>query len=229
MERLSSIMKRIEEIRDEIADFMKDSKVEMISAIANSAKEKSYHIVEKKESGLILEVELNSDECVIIAFNSGRKRPYKPCATTGIGKGDLKNYVWIPVICERTKNEESCTYGYRIDFMCQDLDVGTSNFHFNLFGGLQIWRNLIQEDSSEIGGSINCKPTKMEEYYIVNYGTQNAYPSCIRQDRNKKNEPWGYHFDQVPSFDMLDENFDMQECANFILELIIKDLEDKIL
>ena len=35
--------------------------------------------------------------------------------------------------------------------------------------------------------------------------------------------------EEIRDFDMLDENFDMKECANFILELIIKDLEDKIL
>lgn len=224
-------MKRIKEIKNEIIDLMKLSKKEMILAIANSAKTKNYTIVEEKSYGLVLDVELNKDENVIVAFNPGKNRPYKPCANTGTGKAqDLKNYVWIPVICELTKNNETRIFGYRIDFMCQDLDIETSNFHFNMFGGLQVWRNLIQEDSLEIGGSINPKPikTEAEEYYNVKYSIQNAYPSSIRQNRNET-EPWGYHFEQIPAFDMLAENFDMQKCADFILELIITDIKDKAL
>ena len=73
-------MRRIEEIKNEIIDLMKLSKKEMILAIANSAKRKNYTVVEEQSYGLVLDVELNKNENVIVAFNPGKNRPYMKTA-----------------------------------------------------------------------------------------------------------------------------------------------------
>lgn len=152
---------------------------------------------------------------------------------------DIKYLRWIPVECVCKDRK----YYYRIDLMCQDLDMRTGNMHFNALGGLQIWRNLMPNavPHPEVGGSIAAfSPLKPDEkgeleviaqkddagnYYEYHYYCDNAFPSAGRQKR-KKTEPWEYNL-EVPVLDMADSEFDMQKAADFFIKLIKADLEVK--
>ena len=227
--------KGFNDIKNLLVELNSKAKDDLLMCLARSAG------AEPNKNGFIIDTVIGTDDKATIKFNVNRSGK----ASSGVGLAklvatDIKYLRWIPVECVCNDRK----YYYRIDLMCQNLDTGSGNIHFNAIGGLQIWRNLMPNavPQPEVGGSIAAfsplKPNEKGrlkviaqkddagEYYEYHYYCDNAFPSAERKKRKNKVKPWNHNL-EVPVLDMADSEFDMQKAADFFIKLIKADLEVK--
>lgn len=139
-----------------------------------------------------------------------------PCAFTGRGINDKSHYYWIPIVYKN----DNCYNSYVISLVKEDLDIQTGNIHHN-FSEIQIVKN--HYESFEIGGAYNPAPHKEGSSYLVYHNYKYSFPSIVKSE--SLNKPWGYEISKIPSLDLKDENYSAHKVAEFVWELILKDLE----
>lgn len=166
----------------------------------------------------------------MLAINCGKSDWRKPCDKTGVGRGRLSLYHWIPFIYrEEDANFERC---YTLSLCREDIDISTGNLHTDFYA-LQLTR--LGSDGPEVGGQVNPCPEKDPDYpdaYNIQYRAGDSFPIAVRGDQKlprkvtSDNAPWGYTGleGDIPIMELDDSAYDAQKVAQFALKLIEMDI-----
>lgn len=157
---------------------------------------------------------------------------------TGVGRGELDLYRWIPVLYRVGDTE----YAYQLALSQQDVDAvhpgggtrASGNIH-EVFGKLQFWRLGEvcngKDDSGFVGGVPHGRPVQRRGAYLLEYCADKAYPIAERASLKKTAKPWGLDVawpgGRPPVLDIGSEDYDATYAVECFLLLVREDVRQR--
>lgn len=182
----------------------------------------------KRELVAELRARAEDDDALVVCTGGG----------TGVGRGELELYRWIPVLYRVGDTE----YAYQLALSQQDLDAvprggalrASGNIH-EVFGKLQFWRlgevRGGKDASGFVGGVPHGRPVQKRGAYLLEYCADKAYPIAERGSLRKTAKPWGLDVawpgGRPPMLDIGNEGYDAAHVVECFLLLVREDARQR--